>query len=363
MPAPFYSGQGAAPPDEPRKLPRSRFEEAVRPKGYLADKGLVDAVNVALLMAQPLLLTGEPGTGKTQLARSVAAELGYGEVLRFDTKSTSTAQDLFYTLDAMSRFHAAQSSDGSSRAVDYVTYNALGEAILRANQLEAAQDLLPDGFGHVGQARRSVVLIDEVDKAPRDFPNDILAELEEMYFLIRELNNAKVQRDEALRPVVIITSNSEKHLPAAFLRRCVYYDVPFPDRDRLAEILNARLGDVASPGSSFVESALDLFALLRSDTTGLQKKPATAELLAWMMAMQGLVPDSTDPLGARQLGFRLKLKNGGFGVPIVGQLRHAGGRRVVDRVFSLNREMNPTVAFRTTPAKPVSSHQARTNGS
>jgi len=129
----FYTGTGILRTEGPQDLPPSRREQATHPKGYRADEGLVDAVNVALLLNQPLLLTGEPGTGKTQLAKSVAAELGLDAPLRFDTKSTSTAKDLFYTFDVVGRFHASQAGEGGQRTVDYITYQALGKAILLAN--------------------------------------------------------------------------------------------------------------------------------------------------------------------------------------------------------------------------------------
>src|SRR5262249_52414736 len=181
-------------------VPGSRRAEQTKPEGYLADAGLVDAVNVALLLGQPLLLTGEPGTGKTQLAYSLAWELGLDEPLKFETKSTSTASDLFYTYNALGHFHAAQCGEASRRALDYLTYNALGIAILRANDESSVRAYLPDDFRHGGR-RRSVVLIDEIDKAPRDFPNDLLNEVEAMYFRIPELSNALIAAHPAMHPI------------------------------------------------------------------------------------------------------------------------------------------------------------------
>jgi MoxR-like ATPase len=128
-----------------------------------------------------------------------------------------------------------------------------------------------------------VVLIDEMDKAPRDFPNDLLNELEHLYFRIPELGNVKVEADPTLQPIVIITSNSEKDLPEAFLRRCIYYNIPFPEPDRLKEIVSNHL-DLASD-SKFLKDAIALFERLRK--SGLRKKPATAELLSWLLALQG----------------------------------------------------------------------------
>ncbi len=296
----LYTGTGIERTEGPQDLPPSRHEQATDPKGYRADEGLVDAVNVALLINQPLLLTGEPGTGKTQLAKSVAAELGLDRPLRFDTKSTSTAKDLFYTFDAVGRFHASHTGKGRQRTVDYITYQALGKAILLANPREKVQHVLPTGFKHDGPCRM-VVLIDEVDKAPRDFPNDILAELENMYFYVRELNNEKVEAGEGLRPVVIMTSNSEKQLPDAFLRRCVFYDIPFPKPERLKQILAARLEEIAASfrDSVLLDSVLNLFQELRNDAVGLRKKPATAELLGWLMALASLTEEVNRPVWER----------------------------------------------------------------
>jgi MoxR-like ATPase len=276
-------------------VPGSRRAEQTKPEGYLADSGLVDAVNVALLLGQPLLLTGEPGTGKTQLAYSLAWELGLGEPLKYETKSTSTATDLFYTYNALGHFHAAQSGEGSRRALDYLTYNALGIAIIRANEEAAVRTYLTDDYRHGGKGR-SVVLIDEIDKAPRDFPNDLLNEVEGMYFRIPELGNALITADTALHPVLVITSNSEKNLPDAFLRRCIFYHIPFPDQERLKEIVEARLGRCVVQDQDFLADALELFERLRVPGVGLRKKPATAELLSWLVAVRAISPDARNPL-------------------------------------------------------------------
>lgn len=318
MPYPYYDGQGkeATTPDL-AELSRSHQDHLQDPAGYLADKRLVDAVNVALLLGQPLLLTGEPGTGKTRLADSLAWELGLGQVLKFETKSTSKAADLFYTFDTVGRFHAVQIDPDKARhhhARDYISYNALGRAILYANPRRRVKDYLPPGFIHPKPetGRLSVVLIDEIDKAPRDFPNDILNELENMYFRVPELrfeypellaitlpkedltNDASPPEmptnDRAgshptyyNRPLVILTSNAEKQLPDAFLRRCIYYHIPFPDTKRLAQIVYKRLmiGD-----GIFRKQVLLFFEALRKTETRLQKKPATAELLNWLTALQ-----------------------------------------------------------------------------
>jgi MoxR-like ATPase len=267
------------------ELPSPRARLMLRPEHYLADDGLIDAVNVALLLGHPLLLTGDPGCGKTQLAYRLAWELGYGPPLKFETKSSSRAQDLFYTYDALARFRDAQFAQSAGSARDYLSYNALGEAILHSRQAHEVANYLPAGFVHRGK-QPSVVLIDEVDKAPRDFPNDLLNELEHLYFRIPELGNVRIEADPAMRPVVVITSNSEKDLPDAFLRRCVYYNIPFPDRRRLGEIIANRIGAQVAGSDKFLELALDLFYELRAPAAGLRKKPATAELLSWLATLQ-----------------------------------------------------------------------------
>ena len=240
-------------------------------------------MNVALLLGRPLLLTGEAGTGKTQLAHRLAWQLGFGDPIEFNTKSTSTARDLFYTFDALKRFHAAHGGEGSSNNLDYITYNAFGIAILQSCAKQGVEHLLPQGFEHTGP-RRSVVLIDEVDKAPRDFPNDLLHEVENMSFRIPELRNEEVKAAREMRPVLVLTSNSEKNLPDAFLRRCVFYNIPFPLKPRLIEIVQARLGAFADGSNTLLDSAIDFFLEVRTQLT--HKPPSTAELINWLQALK-----------------------------------------------------------------------------
>lgn len=258
--------------------------------GYIADSGLENAVNVALTLNQPLLLTGEPGSGKTQLAHSVAYQLGLGTPrgtpLIFNAKTTSTARDLFYHYDALRYFQSPKSADAGAagrEVEDFIEYQALGLAILRTLNVEQSErhKPLPARVRQMLPAKpvRSVVLIDEVDKAPRDLPNDILNEIETMSFLLPETGQF-FQARAGFQPVVILTSNSEKNLPDAFLRRCVYYHIEFPGNAKLAEIVRSRIGP--SVGSEFnVAKAVALFDRLRT-VDDLKKKPATAELIQWV---------------------------------------------------------------------------------
>lgn len=245
-----YRGDGIYPDGS---TPDTRGEKG----RYLADPQLVSAVNTALIVEQPLLVTGDPGTGKTTLAWSVASELGLGSVLEFHTRSDHQARDVLYEIDHMLRFYHAQIRDErATRPEVYVKWNALGEAIQ-------------------APARR-VVLIDEIDKAPRDFPNDLLDEIDRMEFHVPELG---LRYKSAERPVVIITSNSERQLPDPFLRRCVFHRIEFPDTSRLHQILVQRLGHLRLP-ERLVEAAIKRFEDIRA-MPGLEKKPATAELIAW----------------------------------------------------------------------------------
>jgi MoxR-like ATPase len=290
MKFPYFTGKRKQPEKEAStQLPPPRLDSQNKPENYQASKRLVDAVNVALLLGQPLLLTGEPGTGKTQLAYRVAWELGFDPPLKFETKSTSVARDLFYYYDYLSRFHALQSNTCAD-VLEYITYNALGTALLLGNKKADIKDFIPEHYQHTGP-KRSIVLIDEIDKAPRDFPNDILNEIENMYVKIPELQNKTLTVPKHNSPVVIITSNSEKHLPDAFMRRCVYYHIPFPDKDRLKEIAQLRLkempmltGTPKNRSDHFLTDAIELLFYLR-DHAGLKKKPATGELLVWLQSL------------------------------------------------------------------------------
>ena len=270
------SSAAVARPAAPLTLdaPRARDADPFGP--YVLSAQLATTVNVALALDQPLLVTGEPGCGKTALAWAVAAQLGCG-VLEFHTKSTSVARDVLYQVDSLRRFHDASTGDPSAKdAGKYLAYRALGEAIRSPTA--------------------TVVLIDEIDKAPRDFPNDLLNELDRMRFEVPEVEPPLVFRATA-KHFVLITSNSERRLPMPFLRRCVYANVEFPDAATLTRIVSLHCG---APADSFAALAVRRFLELRA-TAGLVKTPATGELIAWVRVLQRIGIDEAR-LAALPLG-------------------------------------------------------------
>lgn len=302
IPFDLYEGKGRTVSRRDKILPPYEpLTGAENPADYIADEGLCKAVNVALALGQPLLVTGDPGCGKTRLAHSMAFDLELGEPLIFHTKTTSAAADLFYYFDTLGRFHDAHSRE--QKAADpekYVTYQALGLAILLAQEKGKADAFLPKEFRGKGPTR-SLVLIDEIDKAPRDLPNDILNEIEKMSFSVRETGRS-FSADQAFRPVILLTSNSEKNLPDAFLRRCVFYHISFPDEKRLGQILQKRFGKEGGLDPEFVKNLIRHFEKIRD--IDLKKKPSTAEFLAWVRVMQSMEikdpekirPEQTDML-------------------------------------------------------------------
>lgn len=275
----FYTGDPCNWRSEPPSLPPSPLERMVDPHDYIPDDGVVQAVNVALILGQPLLVTGEPGTGKTQLAYSMAAELCLGEPLKFEVKSTTTASDLFYSFDSLRQFRDANLGlDCEPRK--YLKLNALGKSLALANTYSDVQDIWPSSEEFVGP-RRTIVLIDEVDKAPRDVPNDILNEMELLFFKISEADDRLVRAKAEFRPIIVFTSNSERQLPDTFLRRCVFYDIPFPGQARLKEIVARRISKL-NTASPLLQEVISLFETVRDPLNQLEKPPGTAELLNWV---------------------------------------------------------------------------------
>ena len=232
---------------------------------YVAEKDLTVAVNAAIRLERPLLVKGEPGTGKTELAVQIASALGL-ELIEWSVKSTTKAQQGLYEYDAVSRLRDSQLGDERVNDVaNYIRRGKLWEAF--------AAD------------RKAVLLIDEIDKADIEFPNDLLQELDRMEFFVYETGETIRARH---RPIVIITSNNEKELPDAFLRRCFFHYIRFPDMETLQRIV-----DVHYPGikQTLVREALTQFYEIR-ETAGLKKKPSTSEALDWIRL---LVADDVAP--------------------------------------------------------------------
>jgi MoxR-like ATPase len=226
---------------------------------YIASPELMQTVNVAMTLSRPLLIKGEPGTGKTMLALSIARGLGM-PLVAWNIKSTTKAQDGLYVYDTVQRLYDGQFGESDvSDIAHYIKLGKLGEAFT--------------------SDPRCVLLIDEIDKADIEFPNDLLWELDQMEFYIPETHETI---KAAQRPVVIITSNAEKELPDAFLRRCVFHFIEFPDDEMMARIVR-----VHHPGldKKLLQLSLQAFYWLRG-VTGLQKKPSTSELIDWVQALQ-----------------------------------------------------------------------------
>ena len=233
---------------------------------YIASRDLEVAVNAAVALQRPLLVKGEPGTGKTVLAHEVAAALGM-PLIEWHIKSTTKAQQGLYEYDAVARLRDGQLGD--ERVHD------IGNYIVRGKLWEAFEAPEP-----------VVLLIDEIDKADIEFPNDLLLELDRMQFFVYETRRTVNARH---RPVVIITSNNEKELPDAFLRRCFFHYIRFPDRETMERIVHAHFPDIKQ---ELAREALNVFFQVRG-VDGLKKKPATSELLDWLklLMIEDLPPE------------------------------------------------------------------------
>ena len=237
------------------------FEQFSGADKYIPDPGLVADVNAAIALQRPLLVRGEPGTGKTMLAHAVAEGLGR-RLMTWHVKSTTIAQEGLYHYDVVQRLNDARFAEVDGIDVSdirrYIRMGVLGQAF------KAEDDV--------------VLLIDEIDKADVEFPNDLLRELDEMAFHVPELDETV---RAVRRPVTIITSNAEKELPDAFLRRCVFHYIRFPEPDRIRAIVSAHLPQLEE---GLVSAAIERFYGLRR-VEGLRKKPSTSELLDWLMVL------------------------------------------------------------------------------
>lgn len=222
---------------------------------YIATKDLQLAVNAAITLERPLLIKGEPGTGKTMLAEELAESLGT-ELIQWHIKSTTKAQQGLYEYDAVSRLRDSQLGDDRVHDIsNYIVKGKLWEAF--------------------SAEKRPVLLIDEIDKADIEFPNDLLLELDKMEFFVYETQERVVAKQ---RPIVIITSNNEKELPDAFLRRCFFHYIQFPNPNEMQEIVNVHFPDLKK---KLLDEALKAFFEIR-DVPGLKKKPSTSELIDWL---------------------------------------------------------------------------------
>jgi MoxR-like ATPase len=345
----FYRGN--QPPSRrlaQRDQPVQQAMEA--PDTYIPDAALVRAVNVSLLLGMPLLLTGDPGVGKTRLATHLA-QMQRAPLERFVVTSTATARDLLYSFDELARMRAVYREEGEPDLRRYLRFNALGSAILRAcgpdapleeivtsapesasvaagaesrNGVPAAESLSPvwrrlgirrernapmpcvrDVFDFGQDERRAerngadprnptVVLIDEIDKAPRELPNDLLTELDRFEFAIPELGLRVVPPAEAARPVLVITSNRETSLPDPFLRRCCYHHIGFPDPETLQLIVDGHmdrlLGNEASarpePARTRLRQEARGAAMFLRETQRLLRPPGLAEIIQWQILLE-----------------------------------------------------------------------------
>ena len=225
---------------------------------YVASDDLMGAVNIAIALQKPLLVKGEPGTGKTMLAQAIADALGK-QLIIWNIKSTTKAQDGLYVYDTVQRLYDSQfGGEGVDDIKKYIKLGKLGEAFSADKQV--------------------VLLIDEIDKADLEFPNDLLWELDKMEFYIPETGETVKAKN---RPIVIITSNAEKELPSAFLRRCIFHYIAFPDKAQMEEIVGVHFDNL---DQDLLEQTLEAFYWIR-ELNDLEKKPSTSELVDWIHAL------------------------------------------------------------------------------
>ncbi|CCX88915.1 aTPase AAA family [Clostridium sp. CAG:590] len=235
-------------------------------KDYVASEELMAAVDIAIALEKPLLIKGEPGTGKTMLAEAISQSMGK-DLYIWNIKSTTKAQDGLYVYDTIQRLYDSQfGEEGVDDIAHYIKLGKLGEAFKADKQV--------------------ILLIDEIDKADLEFPNDLLWELDKMEFYIHETRETIKAKE---RPIVIITSNAEKELPDAFLRRCIFHYITFPDRDQMTEIVHAHFENLEE---NVLKNALDTFYWIRS-IKDVRKKPSTSELIDWIRALtiSGIDPE------------------------------------------------------------------------
>ncbi len=259
------------------------FQQFTGTDRYLVTPELRDAVNVAIALEKPLLIRGEPGTGKTVLAEAVAENLVMN-LLTWNVKSTTKAQDGLYVYDTVARLNDARFGDKDISDISaYIRYGSLGQSLI--------------------SEQRVVLLIDEIDKADMEFPNDLLHELDRMSFSVVETSENHTAK---FRPIVIITSNNEKELPDAFLRRCVFHYIEFPDKETMEDIVRVHHPDVED---ELLQQVLLRFYWLR-DLPDLRKKPSTSEVIDWIAALRrGGVSTETIEKELPFLGVLLKREN------------------------------------------------------
>ena len=276
----------------------SSFNRFAGTPSYLTNESLEAAVNCALALERPLLVKGEPGTGKTLLAQAIAETTGH-ELIHWPVKSTTRAQDGLYVYDTVQRLYDARFGDGDVKDIrHYIKLGPLGRALK--------------------SPQRVVLLIDEVDKADLEFPNDLLHELDRMRFVIFETGEEIVASQ---RPIVVITSNNEKELPDAFLRRCVFHFIDFPDPERMKRIVRVHHPNV---DGALVDQAVVAFYELRL-VPRLRKRPSTSELVDWItVLMQGDVGRERLVRELPFLGVLLKKEQD---VELLKAMRSVGGSR------------------------------------